>query len=1661
MAVPLLANGFPADQRSWHARAMDETENIRTGALQGPRRLIRCYQDRDFYTEYTELGPATVGNTAAFRAASAGAVPSTVTLAGPTRKKEFRDHSVGVDNITGVRLHPWEFLRGAAAQGQPVDYAEFMAAMESHWLDAPSDFHADWQGSEEPGVTRLDKLASRIITQYSHAGRDPGLVPLPIATDCVSERQFQLPIQDFWDSSTRMASSTSNLTGFTLLLERALVTLFDSDSERRNRGDGFDARGRFPQGAEVWRLFKSDADVATQNHTVMWFVEVVAFVGHGQTPAQLSISVTRYKSGIARLVIRGTPRALEGFVGFFLEFVVSPLFYSAPDGWADTSMRIEGYSREKAIRSVDNVWINSLAPDAARMWAEEGALIRPLRRLRCVTPPPPVQPVTPPEPRAGSRGARDVPPLPFERVRDTEGEYIRGSAADYRLAYALQNVILADYAADTGGAPPDLAAEYARLTAARAALDADYKAAVELGEAQAQEQVLHQASRADQEDRDAALARSLRLEYELEARAAQVTWTPTPDVLVRPSRVEDLRTSERITNYFGPSGPPTGQPPGVQPSAPPPPESAAHAPPAASEPPVVPAWSREAHRTPLPSGQGGDNWGTPQHSERASPLPPCRWNHYGKGGGGTGPPPDPGWDSGSSSTSDSGRYGFPARQSSPPAPKDWVDHWATGPVDTLAASIAASRKKLREQVSDVDVDAILINKLQEKADHAREMDALNQDTFGDVDALRATRLATRTFTEWGQPDWTSPSHARARDTLVMRLYAHYRDRGSTVPMELGADEWVCDVTLDPNHPLAVLDAGSIPHILNLPPQRVGERARVVADRTGEPWLATGVGMETVVDLRHPLDYFGVLVTHPRAAWERIGRHRRLNAWSSSYTLGHGPDAWGWLNKGNGYGLRLGEVIRLQITGLAVPTHWPAWRYGYDDRPWGQRVECPPHGPHLAPAADFKQQRERGFVTLRVVDNDEKNEAGFPLPPTLVALEPPCARPLCREAMEKTGKCECIHCRLTELSAAQLRWLACMHLVVVFRLEVDDIPITMPLVTLRDLRRQHAQDTGGRGAKYRREVTPAPVRLRSPPPQRPPPPASSEPAQEDHASGAALLNLIRPGSRGRWCHPAADPALAAAPAGRGQNRLPFSRPVTSTAQVASVRIWSTSGTGGLPAHLRQTVEDEARRALATEAPVSRFTALPQDVQAKSLDPNAVPWMRVPAWVNAKALGLPHGPADGYTPGKYKVFLQSVKEIPLTQVTWATSVTQERWFEDEYGEWHECYLICVPWNQRYSTNDSKAHHLAFNDWDKRLCRPTGPNQEKVGERGRCKGRSVKRGVGPPVCHLAHLCNYCVCIKDEAGSPIHGTCGNTTITLKHPQGGPDVVYQCCNYRDTCHGVWTHLGKDTYGRDIRYPLHEEAAAAHAAHVARLEAALDAPEPPDSTRLRVEQANALRSALGMEPPPPADSARLRVEQANALRSALGMEPPPPASGTPAQAVPSPQPAPSPASPVTRGRSATPRGASRRAGATEPMSARQFFVFKVRGGRSDQGRKLTESITRYAVEKGLIPTDPVAPPSGPAPLSPRTATLQASLQVPLPSSRASSGGLVDWEYIQELENLTELDASINDCVTRIKLRWRDINASGQPGWYSTAVVQYRRFRRLAVAVALWRSATFH
>ena len=191
------------------------------------------------------------------------------------------------------------------------------------------------------------------------------------------------------------------------------------------------------------------------------------------------------------------------------------------------------------------------------------------------------------------------------------------------------------------------------------------------------------------------------------------------------------------------------------------------------------------------------------------------------------------------------------------------------------------------------------------------------------------------------------------------------------------------------------------------------------------------------------------------------------------------------------------------------------------------------------------------------------------------------------------------------------------------------------------------------------------------------------------------------------------------------------------------------------------------------------------------------------------------------------------------------------------------------------------------------------------------------------------------------------------------------------------------------------------------------------------------------------------------------MEPPPPASGAPAQAVPSPQPAPSPASPVTRGRSATPRGASRRAGATEPMSARQFFVFKVRGGRSDQGRKLTESITRYAVEKGLIPTDPVAPPSGPAPLSPRTATLQASLQVPLPSSRASSGGLVDWEYIQELENLTELDASINDCVTRIKLRWRDINASGQPGWYSTAVVQYRRFRRLAVAVALWRSATFH
>ena len=57
-------------------------------------------------------------------------------------------------------------------------------------------------------------------------------------------------------------------------------------------------------------------------------------------------------------------------------------------------------------------------------------------------------------------------------------------------------------------------------------------------------------------------------------------------------------------------------------------------------------------------------------------------------------------------------------------------------------------------------------------------------------------------------------------------------------MELEADEWVRDVTLDPNHPLAVLDAGSIPHILNLPPQRVGERARVVADRTSAPWRAT-------------------------------------------------------------------------------------------------------------------------------------------------------------------------------------------------------------------------------------------------------------------------------------------------------------------------------------------------------------------------------------------------------------------------------------------------------------------------------------------------------------------------------------------------------------------------------------------------------------------------------------------------------------------------------------------------------------------------------------------------------------------------------------------------------------------------------------------------------
>ena len=90
---------------------------------------------------------------------------------------------------------------------------------------------------------------------------------------------------------------------------------------------------------------------------------------------------------------------------------------------------------------------------------------------------------------------------------------------------------------------------------------------------------------------------------------------------------------------------------------------------------------------------------------------------------------------------------------------------------------------------------------------------------------------------------------------------------------------------------------------------------------------------------------------------------------------------------------------------------------------------------------FAAQRSVGFPTCRAILRASGRR-------TLVALEPLKARRRC-DPSQRSRPCECILCRLAILTPSHIEWLLFNGMAVVFRLQVDGIPINIGAMSAED------------------------------------------------------------------------------------------------------------------------------------------------------------------------------------------------------------------------------------------------------------------------------------------------------------------------------------------------------------------------------------------------------------------------------------------------------------------------------------------------------------------------------------------------------------------------------------------------------------------------------------
>ena len=1583
------------DGRSWATRARMEREKEHIA----DRRMCKDRPCINYWSIIHEFGPPVVTEYAngtplaapwstdvtLYNRTGTLPIPFVISLAGPQRLKAFRDHSCGQCRITGVFLGAWDRLnpnhvvtrdRQNQVISQPHDYARFQYNLE-RW----------WKGSVQTPNGVLDRLTQfKSILPNNELVMDPDFAMRPIAKQREegtkeSERQFELPAQHFWQTDTPKgaASYWSRLTALTLAIEERLVWAFSSHpngatsprhparTPYHNRGDGFGMDGRFAIGVEVWRRFKPDLDLTSQNHSVMWKVDVFAAAPALNDRLKITIFVTNFATNKARVGLQGSERALGVFTGFFLEFILGPVLNMSSDALASA-----GYTRKEALVTLTDVFVNSFGPGMNAIWAAEAPPHRRPRLAQAAAPasdaPLSARPRLAPLAQASPRPLTVTQPVTRLTAADVPRLDLTSltTAKDAALAAAFQRVLANSRTArgetgDDSDAETDvpdvtqakLEAAYARIELIQRWMLKDEQLAREL---QAVEDAEAEAQRQHAEARAAARRQqygsggsSTEAGIPAAPRAAgQAPEAGTP--AANPAAGQASRTVPSAPAAA--AGPESAATPAAR-SRPPDPIGGLW-PPGRIDPPVTPPVPSDhaiaqavglAQHLPRKAAQAllaqaGQPVPTepapaaPVSPQPAAPAPQSQWNEPGLMGDttytsgsdshSTGAPTPRrnsdgsfartkgGWDDdvyrkgkgkgtgigdpsnsprpqrrGAASAQPGDRRGrspirraehWPVHNSFRKDEDDWGQSWrsarptlpspARPPPDQPEAEPPAPPQPAQpspippppppqpRQPKPVDpevvrqfvapsLDEMLVADMAAREDAEAGFDQRNDATFN---TQHYQTVVPRHLITWGEPGVECPRNES--NELVTRLDTTISihvlpERRRALP--LSPREWVCKAAVDPNHPATGFDATTVPYLLKLAVPRGGTQVTVIDGDLNHDETSRHFGNDTVtpqeplqtrVPTSRQLDYVGTIVPHPDARWNRVGDGRAHGSDNSSYVMWLANDQTNWL----GALMRPGEIIRLHITGIAPPERWPEWPGNKFDEwrrlsggawermPWTKPVLRHPKGfPRIDSYADFWAQKERGFVTLRVTQDPKAEVAGNPQRLAFIGLEPPKARPKCKEAIAAQGECECLHCRLQDVSMLLLSFLVGLHLAVVYRLEIGDVPVTLEGGTLEQLQQQYKVDDKDRGA-YRRKVTPAPVRRRS----------RSRSRSQSRAAA-------RRRSRSReWRYPT-DPDAAGG--GVPTARLHPSRP-RSKIDFALTEEMRHSGTTGLRrAGLTHIAEAKTKELLQDSTDPRRVRLGPGDLRAPG---QVLPAQQVSAGLDLIAAYK----GDGETPAQFKPTLRDVTQIPDEQLSWPAEVRGR-----ENSRWKKWKKFCHPWNQKWSTNFRTQRDRYVEDWDS-LCTPCGPGQEFKDDRGEC-GAGYWRGGTYLYCGMSHLCNFCVCPKDESGCPVAGYCQGISVVDSRGH-----THHCCTARDTCHGMWTHLGLTPDGDEIRYPLYQEALAAQQAHVAKQAAARAAPAPSEEEL----QAQAQNLLTAMHQPPAVDQTPLtREEETALLRSCLGV----------------------------------------------------------------------------------------------------------------------------------------------------------------------------------------------